>query len=218
MLSVYTVKQAADLLSVSVSTVRRIADDFALHLPDYRATPGQPRTLSDADVRTIYAILSRLQASPGLTRSALLAELSAPGSEPLIIPASLPTKAPSTSQDSPGRAIPSQPIQTDVIPSQTALQAFADVRSDVRQMIAPLSTLPATLDTLHARLAALESRTSPPDSPGALSIVAQGVAVGVLLGALVMAAIWPGSTAALVVAVGVAIVAVLVSIIAPLRR
>ena len=217
MLSVYTVKQAADLLSVSVSTVRRIADDFALHLPDYRAIPGQPRTLSDADVRTISAILTRLQARPGLTRSALLAELSAPGSEPLIIPASLPTKAPSTSQDSPGRAIPSQPIQTDVMPSQTALQALADVRSDMRQMIAPLSTLPATLDSLQARIDALESHTSPPDRPGTLSLVLSGVAAGVLIFALVGVAIWQ-NTAAAVLCIAIALIAVLLGIVAPLRR
>jgi hypothetical protein len=140
--SQYTVSAAAAALSVSVSTVRRIADEFTGYLPDYQPLPGEARRLSQADVLTISAILSRLQARPGLTRSALLAELSAPGSEPLIIPASLSTKAPSTPQESPGKPIPSQPPQTDVIPSQTALQAFSDVRSDVRQMIAPLSTLP----------------------------------------------------------------------------
>ena len=91
--TVYTVKEAADLLSVSVSTLRRIADESAAYLPDYRPISGQPRTFTDSDLRTVYAILSRLQARPGLTRSALLSELSAPGSEPLIIPATPPPKA-----------------------------------------------------------------------------------------------------------------------------
>ena len=213
----YTVSSAAALLSVSVSTVRRIADEFTGYLPDYQPLPGEARRLSTADVLTISAILTRLQARPGLTRSALLAELSAPGSEPLIIPASLPTKAPSTAQESPGRAIPSQPIQTDVIPSQTALQALADVRSDMRQMIAPLSTLPATLDSLQARIDALESHTSPPDRPGTLSLVLSGVAAGVLIFALVGVAIWQNIAAA-VLCIAIALIAVLLGIVAPLRK
>ena len=218
--SQYTVSAAAAALSVSVSTVRRIADEFTGYLPDYQPLPGEARRLSQADVLTISAILSRLQARPGLTRSALLAELSAPGSEPLIIPASLSTKATSTAQESPGKPIPSQPPQTDVIPSQTALQAFADVRSDVRQMIAPLSTLPAAMDTLHARIAALESRreaSAPPARPDNVQLLSAAIAAGVLIGALVAAAIWDNS-AAVVVCVAVALIAVLVSIIAPLRR
>ena len=222
--TVYSVSAAADVLSVSVSTIRRICADMADILPDYQPAPGQTRTLSTADVLTISAILTRLQARPGLTRSALLAELSAPGSEPLIIPASLPTKAPSTAQESPGRAIPSQPIQTDVIPSQTALQALADVRSDMRQMIAPLSTLPATLDSLQARIDALESRpqsqtapASPPRAPERLPLVLSGVAAGVLIFALVGVAIWQNIAAA-VLCIAIALIAVLLGIVAPLRK
>ena len=212
----HTVTSAADLLSVSPSHLRRTADAMADILPDYQPLPGQARRFSDNDLRTLQALFTRLETTPGLTRAQLLSELSAPGSEPLIIPDTLPTKAPSTSQDSPGRAIPAQPIQTDVIPSQTALQAFADVRSDVRQMIAPLSTLPATLDRLQARIDALESRPSPPDRPGTFPLVLSGIAAGVLIFALVGVAIWQNTTAA-VVCIAVALIAILLSIVAPLR-
>ena len=215
----HTVTSAADLLSVSPSHLRRTADAMAGILPDYQPLPGQARKFSDNDLRTLQALFTRLETTPGLTRAQLLSELSAPGSEPLVIPETLPTKAPSTSPDSPGRAIPAQTIQTDVIDSQTALQAFADVRSDVRQMIAPLSTLPATLDSLQARIDALESRpqsqTAPADS---LSLVAAAVAVGVLIGALVAAAVWPQSTAPVIVCIGVALCCLLFAIVYPLRR
>ena len=208
--SQYTVNTAAAALSVSPSTVRRIADDYAAFMPDYQPLPGEPRRFSRPDILAISAILSRLNSRPGLTRAALLRELSEPGSEPLIIPAELSAPERASPQERPREPIDSPAIQTDV-------KALADVR----RLIEPLSALPGAVERMADRIAALESLpapASPPARPGALSIVAQGVAVGVLLGALVMAAIWPGSTAALVVAVGVAIVAILVSIIAPLRR
>ena len=214
--TVYSVSAAADVLSVSVSTIRRICADMADILPDYQPAPGQTRTLSEADVRTISAILTRLQARPGLTRSALLAELSAPGSEPLIIPAELPTKAPSTAQESPRERVESIATQTDVRTTERALQAV----SDVRRIVEPLSALPAAVDSLHARIAALESQeeaSAPPARPDSVQLLSAAVAVGVLIGALVAAAVWDNS-AAVVVCVAVALIAVLVSIIAPLRR
>ncbi len=220
----HTVTSAADLLSVSPSHLRRTADAMADILPDYQPLPGQARKFSDNDLRTLQALFTRLETTPGLTRAQLLTELTAPGSPPLIIPETLPTRQPPSPPDSPGRAIPAQPIQTDVIPSQTALQAFADVRSDVRQMIAPLSTLHATLDSLQARIDALESRpqsqtapASPPRAPERLPLVLSGVAAGVLIFALVGVAIWQ-NTAAAVVCIAVALIAILLSIVAPLRR
>ena len=220
MSTLHTVTSAAALLSVSPSHLRRTADDMAGILPDYQPLPGQARKFSDNDLRTLQALFTRLETTPGLTRAQLLRELSEKDSSPLIIPDTLPTKAPSSPPDSPGRAIPAQAIQTDVIDSQTALQAFADVRSDMRQIIAPLSTLPATLDSLQARIDALESRPqsqTAPARPDSLSLLSAAVAVGVLIGALVAAAVWDNS-AAVVVCVAVALVAVLVSIVAPLRR
>ena len=217
MSTLHTVTSAADLLSVSPSHLRRTADEMASILPDYQPLPGQSRRFTDNDLRTLQALFTRLEKTPGLTRAQLLRELSEKDSPPLIIPDTLPTKAPSSPPDSPGRAIPAQAIQTDVIDSQTALQAFADVRSDMRQMIAPLSTLPATLDSLQARIDALESHTSPPDRPGTLSLVLSGVAAGVLIFALVGVAIWQNIAAA-VLCIAIALIAVLLGIVAPLRK
>ena len=208
MLSVYTVKQAADLLSVSVSTVRRIADDFALHLPDYRAIPGQPRTLSDADVRTIYAILSRLQARPGLTRSALLAELSAPGSEPLIIPASLPAGKP---QDAPGRPIAIESVQPSQGSPDTPGPALPALRSEI------LSTV-ASLSERVERIERRESQPAPaqgiPASPLAMAVL---VSVGILIVSLTVSALtqWFGVGVA---GSALALLVLIVGLVAPSMR
>ena len=200
----YTVSAAAALLSVSVSTIRRICADMADILPDYQPTPGEARRLSEADVRTISAILTRLQASPGLTRSALLRELSTGQGEPLIIPETLPTKAPSSPPDSPGRTLDVQAISTHP-----------------QQLTGPENTphAVAVLATLTERIEKLESRPSPPDRPAqdSLSLLAAAVAVGVLIFALVGVAIWQ-NTAAAVACIAIALIAILLSIIAPLRR
>ena len=200
----YTVTAAAHALNVSVSTVRRIADELSAHLPDYQPIPDAPRLFTEADVRAIAAILTRLQASPGLTRSALLRELSAPGSEPLIIPETLPTKAPSSPPDSPGRTLDVQAISTHP-----------------QQLTGPENTphAVAVLATLTERIEKLESRPSPPDRPAqdSLSLLAAAVAVGVLIFALVGVAIWQ-NTAAAVACIAIALIAILLSIIAPLRR
>ena len=200
----YTVTAAAHALNVSVSTVRRIADELSAHLPDYQPIPDAPRLFTEADVRAIAAILTRLQASPGLTRSALLRELSTGQGEPLIIPETLPTKAPSSPPDSPGRTLDVQAISTHPQP-----------------LTGPENTphTVAVLATLTERIEKLESRPSPPDRPAqdSLSLLAAAVAVGVLIFALVGVAIWQ-NTAAAVACIAIALIAILLSIIAPLRR
>ena len=200
----YTVTAAAHALNVSVSTVRRIADELSAHLPDYQPIPDAPRLFTEADVRAIAAILTRLQASPGLTRSALLRELSTGQGEPLIIPETLPTKAPSNPPDSPGRTLDVQAISTHP-----------------QQLTGPENTphAVAVLATLTERIEKLESRPSPPDRPAqdSLSLLAAAVAVGVLIFALVGVAIWQ-NTAAAVACIAIALIAILLSIIAPLRR
>ena len=205
--TVYSVSAAADLLSVSVSTIRRICADMADILPDYQPAPGQTRTLSEADVRTISAILTRLQARPGLTRSALLAELSTGQGEPLIVPAELPTRQPQNAPDSPGRAIAPPVVSDSLAQSHAALQNLSALGESMARIEAQLS---ARIDAMAVHPVA----ERPADS---LSLVAAAVAVGVLIGALVAAAVWQNS-AAVVVCVAVALIAVLVSIIAPLRR
>ena len=203
--TVYSVSAAADVLNVSVSTVRRTCADFAGYLPDYQPAPGQTRTLSTADVLTISAILTRLQARPGLTRSALLAELSTGQGEPLIVPAELPTRQPQNAPDSPRAPIASTVVSDSPPQLPAALQALSTIAADVAR--------------LHARIDGIQAQPAPasPARPDSLSLLSAAVAVGVLIGALVAAAVWDNS-AAVVVCVAVALVAVLLSIIAPLRR
>ena len=199
----YTISSAAAALSVSVSTVRRMADEFSQFLPDYQPLPGEARRLSADDVRTLSALLARLQASPGLTRSGLLRELSTGQGEPLVIPDTLPTRQPPSPPDSPGRAIDAIAIPDSPRDTQTAIQALSTIAADVAR--------------LHARIDGLQPQTAPAKAPDSLSLIAAAVAVGVLIGALVAAAVWQNS-AAVVLCVGVALVAVLGSIYAPLRK
>ena len=204
--TVYSVSAAADVLNVSVSTVRRTCADFAGYLPDYQPAPGQTRTLSTADVLTISAILTRLQARPGLTRSALLAELSTGQGEPLIVPAELPTRQPQNAPDSPRAPIASTVVSDSPAQSHAAIQALSTIAADVAR--------------LHARIDGIQAQpapASPTRAPDNVQLLSAAVAVGVLIGALVAAAVWDNS-AAVVVCVAVALIAVLVSIIAPLRR
>ena len=204
----YSVSAAADLLSVSVSTVRRIADEFTGYLPDYQPLPGEARRLSTADVLTISAILTRLQSRPGLTRSALLRELSAPGSEPLVIPAELPVRQPQTAQDSPGRAIDIHGAQDSLAQSHTALQSLSTLADSMARLEA----------RMEARIEGLQIHPVAERPADSLSLVAAAIAVGVLIGALVAAAVWPQNTAPVIVCIGVALCCLLFAIVYPLRR
>ena len=204
----YTVSSAAALLSVSVSTVRRIADEFTGYLPDYQPLPGEARRLSTADVLTISAILTRLQSRPGLTRSALLRELSAPGSEPLVIPAELPVRQPQTAQDSPGRAIDIHGAQDSLAQSHTALQSLSTLADSMARLEA----------RMEARIEGLQIHPVAERPADSLSLVAAAIAVGVLIGALVAAAVWPQNTAPVIVCIGVALCCLLFAIVYPLRR
>ena len=149
MATIYTVSEVARLLGVSVATVRRIADDMHEILPDYQPYPGQARKLSQADVLTISALWTRLQADTSLTRSALLESLSAPGSEPLIIPDSLPAESP---QNAPGRPETSQAIQTTSPLPENALAPFLQAQDDTRRQ----------LEKLSAQIEEIERRDSQP--------------------------------------------------------
>ena len=137
--TLYTVKQSAELLGTSTATVRRIADEFSEHLPDYQPVKGQARKLSDTDLRTIYAIQSRLIDNPALTRADVLRELSEPDTAPLIIPATLPTERPASPQNGPESPITDRAIQTDIASPQNAILPFLQAQDDTRQQIARLS-------------------------------------------------------------------------------
>lgn len=145
--NLYTVKQSAELLGTSTATVRRIADEFAEHLPDYQHTKGQVRQLTDNDLRTIYAIQSRLIDNPAKTRAAILAELSEPDTEPLVIPATLPTDIPANAQESRRAAKTPIDIQTDVDTPQNTLQPFLQAHADTQKQIAELSAQLAEIRT-----------------------------------------------------------------------
>lgn len=209
--SQYTVSAAAAALSVSVSTVRRIADDFTAYLPDYQPLPGEARRLSPADVRTISAILSRLQARPGLTRSALLSELSAPGSEPLIIPASLPAPERASPQDAPGRAISVESGQASQGSADSPGPALPALRSEILSTVASLSE---RIERIERR----ESQPAPaqgiPASPLAMAVL---VSVGILIVSLTVSALtqWFGVGVA---GSALALIVLIVGLVAPSMR
>lgn len=202
----YTVSAAAAALSVSVSTVRRIADDFSGYLPDYQPLPGEARRLSAADVLTISAILTRLQARPGLTRSALLTELSAPGSEPLIIPASLPTGKP---QDGPGRAITIESVKASQGSAETPSPALPALRSEIQSALA----------TLSERVERIERRASQPaTAPDRTLAAAAVIATGALIVGIAAAAIIPWPMAGVISSVGALLILVAALAFSALRR
>ena len=209
--TVYTVKEAADLLSVSVSTLRRIADESAAYLPDYRPISGQPRTFTDSDLRTVYAILSRLQARPGLTRSALLSELSAPGSEPLIIPASLPAPERASPQDGPGQAVAIESVKASQGSADSPGPALPALRSEILSTVASLSE----------RIERIERTESQPDQaqgiPATPLAMAVLVSVGVLIVSLTASALFQSSVAG-VAGSALALFVLIVGLVAPSMR
>ena len=197
--TLHTVTSAADLLSVSPSHLRRTADAMADILPDYQPLPGQARKFSDNDLRTLQALFTRLETTPGLTRAQLLTELTAPGSPPLIIPETLPTRQPPSPPDSPGKEI--------------SVSAIVDSPT---QFPAALQTIAADVARLHARLDAIPAQTGQPtaqERPEKM-IAAVLISLGVIFATVLFAAlVWPSAGL-----VGLVIVAaVLTWGIAPLR-
>lgn len=190
----YTASDTARLLGVSVATVRRIADEMAEILPDYQPIPGKARRLSRADVLTISALSTRLQADTTLTRSALLAELSAPGSEPLVIPETLPTPEPDTPQKAIESPETSQAIQTTSPLPQNALAPFLQAHADTQRQIEKLS----------AQLAEIERRDSQP-APASRQewrfAVATVATFGLLLAGVAVSVLLSSSQAALITSV-----------------
>lgn len=196
------------MVGISVSTLRRIADEMSEILPDYKTVQGERRTFTLADVRAIAALHARLQAS-GLSRSALLAELSRPDSEPLIIPETLSVERPPESQESAERSESPKPISTL---SADTLTPFLAAQDDTRQQIARLS---AQLDKLSA--------ARPADRPDerrhlTVYVVTTLIATLLLLAGVTASAIFADSRAALI-ASAIALVFLLVGIFWPsLRR
>jgi len=170
--NIYTVREAANQLGVSTTTVRRLADEFAEHLPDFHPLPGQHRKLTDADLRTMSAITTRLRNSPGRNRAALLAELTASGSEPLIIPATLPPPSPANSQDSPGSAITGEPIPESLPGSPDTSPAFLAVRNELERMTSVQMSEVARLSAEVEQIKRQASRPAQTDVTRPLAIAA----------------------------------------------
>jgi hypothetical protein len=236
--TLYTVKQSAELLETSTATLRRVADEFAAHLPDYQPVAGERRTFTDADLRTVYAILSRLQASPAQTRSELLQELSTvagemgtivpkqtrsellqelstPDSEPLIIPAILPTDIPANAQNAPERPKADRAIVEGVASPQNALAPFLAAQADTRRQIEKLS---AQMAELQARPA-----TERPQNDQAerrqmwVLAIAVTLSIGLLLAGVTVSAILRDSQAALLTSV-LALIVMIAAIVWPTLR
>ena len=132
----YTVTQSAKTLGISVSNLKRTADDFQTVLPDYETTQGQRRTFTDADLRAISAVLTRLAERKNRTRAQVLAELSEPGSDPLIIPDSIADRTPT---ERPELHETPRAIQTDVDAPQNAIAPFLQAHADTQRQIEKLS-------------------------------------------------------------------------------
>jgi len=145
----YTVSQSAKRLGISVSNLKRTADDFHTILPDYETTSGARRTFTEADLRTISAVLTRLVERKIHTRAQVLAELSESGSEPLIIPDSIPDKTPIEHTERSERTKKLIGTQTDIESPQDALAPFLQAQDDTRRQLAELSARIAEIATEH---------------------------------------------------------------------
>jgi len=185
MATIYTVKQSADLLSVSTATVRRIADEFSEILPDYQPAQGKARKFTPADLRTISAIQSRLQASPGTTRAALLTELSSPGSEPLIIPDTLPAPAPQKAPESPKT---DKAISEAIASTENAIAPLLQAQESTQRQIAELS----------ARIAEIRQAEPMAERQQWRYPIAIVICFGLLLAGVTVSAILGDSQAALI--------------------
>jgi len=185
--TLYTVKQIATMLGISGATVRRMADDMADILPDYQPIAGQARKFTAADVQTLSALHTRLQASPPQTRSELLTELSRPDSEPLIIPDTLPTAKP---QNAPGPPITSIAISEAI----ESISAQPNTHADTKRQ----------LETLSARIETLSARDNQPAAEGPAErrfAVALALAFVLLLVGVTVSALLQSSQAALLASV-----------------
>jgi DNA-binding transcriptional MerR regulator len=86
-----TPSQAADMLGVSKTTVRRYADTFQDVLPDFGKQDGQRRTFTFQDVLYLWAIIDLHKRQPdGTSRDDVLSLVQDPTFDGLVIPDQLP--------------------------------------------------------------------------------------------------------------------------------
>lgn len=144
----YQVTEAAKLLGVAPSTLRRWADDCAGLdiLPDY--VDRHPRIFSDADLRTLQAIIAL--SVPGVTRADLLSSI-ASGARGLAIPANVTPYQPPT--------MPTTEIAT--VPDPGAVMVLARSLSHlIETQAADIDRLTRQVDTQAANIARLEAMTA----------------------------------------------------------
>ena len=169
---------AATLLGCSISTVRRLSDSFTEHLPDYQTPePRQPRQYTDADLRTLWAIMRQLEEMPtGAPRSALREELDN-GTVSLTIPATLPSIETEAEEEKP------------LEPHETAQEApqLPALPASVVTSIESLSALPEALERLTTTLKTIDARQQRERHPVTYAVIGAAAATVVVLLAVAIA-------------------------------
>jgi len=172
----YTVSQSAKRLGISVSNLKRTADDFHNVLPDYEPSKGKRRTFSEGDLLTISAVLTRLSERKNQTRADVIAELSETGSEPLIIPDNIPDR---TTTERPERHEADLAIVEGIAPLESVLAPVLQAHADTQRQLAELS---ATISELKAeRPRNAQERRYPVAVTLAFALLLGGAALAVLL-------------------------------------
>jgi hypothetical protein len=172
--TLYNVSQAAAVLKTSPTTTRRLADAMADILPDYSPSTGKARQFTDNDLRTLVALSSRLSATPGVSRAALLSELSAPGSEPLIISENLPTATPQATKNDKAIVEALQPFQNAIEPFLAAQDV---TQTQIEILSAQMSELAAKQDQTPQPVFATTDRMATLAAVGVLTVGIIGASI-----------------------------------------
>jgi len=141
----------------------------------------------------------------------LLQELSAPGSEPLVIPATLPTAKTASPQESQQATKAQQAIQTTSPLPENALAPFLAAQDDTR----------CQLERLSAQLAEIERRESQPAQDSRqmwVFAVAVVLAIVLLLAGVTVSAFLKDSQAALLSSVAALVVLIAALVLPSVRR
>jgi hypothetical protein len=172
--TLYNVSQAAAVLKTSPTTTRRLADAMADILPDYSPSTGKARQFTDNDLRTLVALSSRLSDTPGVSRAALLSELSAPGSEPLIISENLPTATPQATKNDKAIVEALQPFQNAIEPFLAAQDV---TQTQIEILSAQMSELAAKQDQTPQPVFATTDRMATLAAVGVLTVGIIGASI-----------------------------------------
>lgn len=119
-----TVSQAAAVIGISPSGVRRLCTEYAAQLSaSATPAPGQPRRLTTLDIQKLHEVV-KLK-NEGLSQPTILARL-----EEIVFSPPAITESPQLAQAGPQQAISAlavvEALQSVVVPLQAAQQAQAD--------------------------------------------------------------------------------------------